>query len=48
MTTKKSRKFPGLVMECSKLGVPLLKGRYMKGVNVGLLSKIVYKRVAPD
>ena len=48
MVVKKSRKFLGFVMECSKLGVPLLNGWYMKGVQVPLLSKIVYKRVAPD
>ena len=40
---KKSRKFLGFVIECSKLGAPLLNGRYMKGVQVPLLSKIVYK-----
>ena len=48
MMVKKSRKFLGFVMECSKLGVPLLNGRYMKGVQVPLLSKMVYKRVTPD
>ena len=48
MVVKKSRKFLGFVMECSKLGVPLLNGWYMKKVQVPLLSKIVYNRVAPD
>ena len=36
----------GFVMECSKLGVPLLNGRYKKGVMyLYCRSKIVDKRV---
>lgn len=48
VAVKKSRTFPGFVMQRSKLGVPLLNGRYMKRVvQVPLLSKIIYKRVTP-